>query len=260
MSFTRATLFSQRLFNIGYASTYEERPKWWVTVRESFSFDVDAGHKLTLYMANMAVNRRELEELKSWVEETVKLRLGFSEKSVVNAALYCVTNNLDRSSSREKMTSLLDDLAPQFVTDLFEKLSEIKKSKNLVSGKSSLSRKRTLEDVFGDDNQEDRGESSHFIKSKRKQSRFDALKDDNVPLPPAMPETSDRPTPMSNRQISEMVASMKKQIEERKKQINVMKQTTIPSAQQVQVTSQVNTLHSRGSYVLTHEFACMLIH
>ncbi|XP_015774527.1 PREDICTED: U4/U6 small nuclear ribonucleoprotein Prp3-like [Acropora digitifera] len=203
-------------------------------------------------MANMAVSRRELEELKSWVEETVNLRLGFSEKSVVNAALYCVTNNLDRSSSREKMTSLLDDLAPQFVTDLFEKLSEIKKSKNLVSGKSSLSRKRTLEDVFGDDNQEDRGESSHFIKSKRKQSRFDALKDDNVPLPPAMPETSDRPTPMSNRQISEMVASMKKQIEERKKQINVMKQTTIPSAQQVQVTSQFSNtnLTSAGANLI----------
>ena len=189
---------------------------------------------------DMAVSRRELEELKPWVEETVKRRLGFSEKSVVNAALYCVTNNLDRSSSREKMTSLLDDLAPQFVTDLFEKLSELKRSKNFNSGKSSLSKKRTLEDVFGDDNQDDRGESSH-LKSKRKQSRFDALMDDNIPLPPAMPETSDRPTPMSSNQISEMVASMKKQIEERKKQLNVMRQvqTTIPTAQPVQLTPQV---------------------
>ncbi|XP_068701394.1 U4/U6 small nuclear ribonucleoprotein Prp3-like [Montipora foliosa] len=187
----------------------------------------------------MAVSRRELEELKPWVEETVKRRLGFSEKSVVNAALYCVTNNLDRNSSREKMTSLLDDLAPQFVTDLFEKLSELKRSKNFNSGKSSLSKKRTLEDVFGDDNQDDRGESSH-LKSKRKQSRFDALMDDNIPLPPAMPETSDRPTPMSSNQISEMVASMKKQIEERKKQLNVMRQvqTTIPTAQPVQLTPQ----------------------
>lgn len=189
----------------------------------------------------MAVSRKELEELKPWVEETVKRRLGFNEKSVVNAALYCVTNSLDRSSSREKLSSLLDDLAPQFVTDLFDKVSQIKSSKNLSSGKISQSKKRTLEDVFGEDTGgEDRGDSSH-LKSKRKQSRFDALKDDNIPLPPAMPETAERPTPLSSSQISEMVASMKKQIEERKKQLNVTRQVqpTVPAIKSVPVTAQV---------------------
>ena len=171
----------------------------------------------------MAVSRRELEELKPWVEETVKRRLGFNEKSVVNAALYCVTNNLDRTSSREKLSSLLDDLAPQFVTDLFDKVSQIKSSKSSAAGKSSQAKKRTLEDVFGDDAGDDRSDSSS-LKSRRKQSRFDALKEDNVPLPPAIPETAERPTPLSSTQISEMVASMKKQIEERKKQLNVIRQ------------------------------------
>ena len=192
----------------------------------------------------MAVSRRELEELKPWVEETVKRRLGFNEKSVVNAALYCVTNNLDRTSSREKLSSLLDDLAPQFVTDLFDKVSQLKNSKSSGHGKSSQSKKRTLEDVFGDDAGDDRGDLSH-LKSKRKQSRFDALKDDNIPLPPAMPETAERPTPLSSNQISEMVASMKKQIEERKKQLNVMRpvQPAVPVVQSVPtVTAQVNTL------------------
>lgn len=187
----------------------------------------------------MAVSRRELEELKPWVEETVKRRLGFNEKSVVNAALHCVTNNLDRSSSREKLSSLLDDLAPQFVNDLFDKLSQLKSSKNPGSGKSFQSKKRTLEDVFGEDAGDDRGDSTN-LKSKRKQSRFDALKDDNTPLPPAMPETSDRPTPMSSNQISEMVASMKKQIEERKKQLNVMRQVqpVVATVQSAPVTAQ----------------------
>ena len=198
----------------------------------------------------MAVSRRELEELKPWVEETVKRRLGFNEKSVVNAALYCVTNNLDRSSSREKLSSLLDDLAPQFVSDLFDKVSQLKSSKSSGSGKSSQSRKRTLEDVFGEDTGDDRGDSSH-LKSKRKQSRFDALKDDNIPLPPAMPETSERPTPLSSIQISEMVASMKKQIEERKKQLNVIRpvQPTTPAVQPVPVTAQVNYTKDKNKYV-----------
>ena len=189
----------------------------------------------------MAVSRRELEELKPWVEETVRRRLGFNEKSVVNAALYCVTNNLDRSSSREKLSSLLDDLAPQFVSDLFDKVSQLKSNKSAGSGKSSQSKKRTLEDVFGEDTGDDRGDSYH-LRSKRKQSRFDALKDDNIPLPPAVSETSERPTPLSSIQISEMVASMKKQIEERKKQLNVIRQVqpTAPAVQSVPVTAQVN--------------------
>ncbi|KAL9976635.1 hypothetical protein ACROYT_G013957 [Oculina patagonica] len=183
----------------------------------------------------MAVSRRELEELKPWVEETVKRRLGFNEKSVVNAALYCVTNNLDRSSSREKLSSLLDDLAPQFVTDLFDKVSQMKSNKSSGSGKSSQAKKRTLEDVFGDDT-DDRSDLAN-LRSKRKQSRFDALKEDNIPLPPAIPETSERPTPLSTNQISEMVASMKKQIEERKKQLNVVRQVQPAAAPTVQATT-----------------------
>lgn len=197
----------------------------------------------------MAVSKRDLEELKPWVEETVKRRLGFNEKSVVNAALYCVTNNLDRSSSREKLSSLLDDLAPQFVSDLFDKVSQLKSSKSSSSGKSSQSKKRTLEDVFGED-ADDRGDSS-YLRSKRKQSRFDALKDDNVPLPPAMPESIERATPLSSNQISEMVASMKKQIEERKKQLTVIRQaqpaavpTVAPSVPKV--SAQVNICINRA--------------
>ena len=192
----------------------------------------------------MAVSRRELEELKTWVEKTVERRLGFNEKSVVNAALHCVTNNLDRSSSREKLSSLLDDLAPQFVNDLFDKVSQLKTSKSSASSKSSHAKKRTLEDVFGEDTGDDRGESAN-LKSRRKQSRFDALKEDNVPLPPAIPEISERPTPLSSTQISEMVASMKKQIEERKKQLNVIRQVqpAVPAVQAPQpppIPFQVN--------------------
>jgi len=184
----------------------------------------------------MAVSRRELEELKPWVEETVKRRLGFNEKTVVNAALYCVKNDLDRSSSREKLSSLLDDLAPQFVNDLFDKVSQLKSNKTSGAGRSSQAKKRTLEDVFGDDTGDDRTDMDS-LKSKRKQSRFDALKEDNVPLPPAISEVTERPTPLSSTQISEMVASMKKQIEERKKQLNVIRQVQPAAAPPVQAST-----------------------
>lgn len=211
----------------------------------------------------MAISRRELEELKLWVEEAVKRRLGFNEKSVVNAALYCVSNNLDRNSSREKLSSLLDDLAPQFVTDLFDKVTQLKSSKSSGSERSSKAKKRTLEDVFGDDTGDDHGESAS-LKSKRKQSRFDALKEDNIPLPPAIPETAERSSSLSSVQISEMVASMKKQIEERKKQLNVIRHVqpavpTVPTALPPPVTSQVNKVENglTADYPATRTIFCL---
>ena len=225
--------------NILYnALTLKERnPKWRleraVLKQNNFILILNV---LKFSTKEMAVSRRELEELKPWVEQTVKQRLGFNEKTVVNAALYCVKNDLDRSSSREKLSSLLDDLAPQFVNDLFDKVSQLKSNKTSGSGRSSQAKKRTLEDVFGDDMGDDRTDMDS-LKSRRKQSRFDALKEDNVPLPPAISEVTERPTPLSSTQISEMVASMKKQIEERKKQLNVIRQVQPAAAPPVQAAT-----------------------
>ncbi|XP_031571014.1 U4/U6 small nuclear ribonucleoprotein Prp3-like [Actinia tenebrosa] len=176
------------------------------------------------------VSRKELDELKVWIGESVKKRLGFNEKSVVKAALDCVSKNLDKRSSIEQLATFLDDLAPQFVEDLFNRVTQIKTNKLLSSHKSSSSRKRTLEDVFGDDT--DESSTTAVKSSKRKQSRFDALKEDNEPLPPAIPEPMDGPAHLNSSQISEMVANMKKQIEERKRQLQVTGQARgiIPSA------------------------------
>lgn len=167
-----------------------------------------------------SINRRDLEELKGWVEASVKKRLGFNEKSVVKAALDCVSMNLDKRSSVKELSTFLDDLAPKFVEDLFSKVVEIKNNKSSSSHKTSSSRKRTLEDVFGDDTDDSTSVGSKTT-VKRKQSRFDALKEDDDPLPPAIPETDEGPVHLNSSQISEMVANMKKQIEERKRQLQV---------------------------------------
>ncbi|KAK3742737.1 hypothetical protein QZH41_018948 [Actinostola sp. cb2023] len=82
---------------------------------------------------------------------------------------------------------------------------------------------------------------------KRKQSRFDALKEDNEPLPPAIPETDEGPAHLNSNQISEMVANMKKQIEERKRQlhIQVMSQGRVGMASISQLLPpHISSMHS----------------
>ena len=118
----------------------------------------------------MALSRKEVDEIKPWLKDTVKKRLGYSEKSVVNAAIQCLQNNLDKDSACKELTSLLDDLAPRFVDDLFSKLDRIRRPKS--SNRSSSNKKRTLEDVFGDsrDDEDTRNESETLKKRKKTRS------------------------------------------------------------------------------------------
>ena len=172
----------------------------------------------------MSLSKKELEELKPWVEDSVRRQLGYKEDTVVKIALFCVSKNLDRRSCCDQLSSLLDDnLAPQFVDDLFNIVTQLKQNKNTSSGKGAQQKKRTLEDVFGDKQGDDSG--SLQAMKKTKQSRFDALKDDDVPLPPTLPEQGEGPTPLSQNQISAMMATMKKQIEERKRQLTSLRQS-----------------------------------
>lgn len=45
---------------------------------------------------SMSLPKKEVEELRPWVERTVKKVLGFSEPTVVTAALHCVGKGLDK--------------------------------------------------------------------------------------------------------------------------------------------------------------------
>lgn len=86
---------------------------------------------------------------------------------------------------------------------------------NDASGRGTKE-KRSIQDVFGDD---DEANADKAVLSKRqKTSRLEALQDD-APLPPTLPEPIDGSAIMDATQVSAMVANMKKQIEERKKQL-----------------------------------------
>ncbi len=57
----------------------------------------------------MSLPKREMEELRPWVERTVKKVLGFSEPTVVTAALHCVGKGLDK---RKTIGNCINHLRP----------------------------------------------------------------------------------------------------------------------------------------------------
>ncbi|KAL0600838.1 U4/U6 small nuclear ribonucleoprotein Prp3 [Plecturocebus cupreus] len=66
----------------------------------------------------MALSKRELDELKPWIEKTVKRVLGFSEPTVVTAALNCVGKGMDKKKAAAHLKPFLDDSTLRFVDKL----------------------------------------------------------------------------------------------------------------------------------------------
>lgn len=58
------------------------------------------------FSSRMSLPKREVDELRPWVERTVKKVLGFSEPTVVTAALHCVGKGLDKRKTTGKMFAL----------------------------------------------------------------------------------------------------------------------------------------------------------
>lgn len=151
------------------------------------------------------------------MERTVKKVLGFSEPTVITAALHCLGKGLDKRNTIDKLRPILDDSAG-FVERLFEALEE---SRHIRSSKAAgeKNRKRDLKDVFGDD--ADTGIAKELppdgTAPKRKRTpRFEeVVEPEVVPGPP-----SESPTMLTKLQIKQMMETATRQIEERKKQLS----------------------------------------
>uniref|UniRef100_A0A8D0CSM4 U4/U6 small nuclear ribonucleoprotein Prp3 n=1 Tax=Sander lucioperca TaxID=283035 RepID=A0A8D0CSM4_SANLU len=91
----------------------------------------------------MSLPKREVEELRPWVERTVKKVLGFSEPTVVTAALHCVGKGLDKRKTIDQLRPFLDDSAGGFVERLFEALEESRSARGNKGG-GEKHRKRDL--------------------------------------------------------------------------------------------------------------------
>ncbi|KAJ7307195.1 hypothetical protein JRQ81_009184 [Phrynocephalus forsythii] len=161
----------------------------------------------------MALSKRELDELKPWVEKTVKRVLGFSEPTVVTAALNCVGKGMDKKKAADHLKPFLDDSTLRFVDKLFEAVEEGRSSRHSKSN-SDRNRKRELKDVFGEDSEISK-ESSGV--KKRRIPRFEEVEEEPevIPGPP-----TESPGMLTKLQIKQMMEAATRQIEERKKQLS----------------------------------------
>ncbi|XP_033100866.1 U4/U6 small nuclear ribonucleoprotein Prp3-like [Anneissia japonica] len=151
-----------------------------------------------------SMSRRELDDIKPWVEKTVKRVLGFPEPTVVTAALNCVSKGFDQSQTTEMLQPLLEKSAPKFVTLLFETMQEVETSR-----KMNKPRKRTFKE---DESMEE------IVKPKK--SKLPAHFSDELEAP--LPEPTPSPGQLTAAQIKEMMAHARKQITARKEQIDAM--------------------------------------
>nr|XP_033772319.1 U4/U6 small nuclear ribonucleoprotein Prp3-like [Geotrypetes seraphini] len=185
----------------------------------------------------MSYSKRDLDDLKPWVEKTVKRVLGFSEPTVVTAALNCVGKGMEKKKAADHLKPFLDDSTLRFVDKLFEAVEEGRSSKHSRSG-SDRSRKRELKEVFGDESDLSKDASRG---KKRRLPRFEEVEEEPevIPGPP-----TESPGMLTKLQIKQMMETATRQIEERKKQLSFIRPTASQriSSLQPERTSIGNTI------------------
>ncbi|CAC5421964.1 unnamed protein product [Mytilus coruscus] len=148
----------------------------------------------------MSLSRREWDEMKAQLEGTVNKFLGFSEPSLVTAALNCIDKGYERDKAIRKLSEILDDSqSEKFADKLFRVWDEFKAS----------SRKR----------QKRKENESNSEETKKKRKFVDDTTEAANPSPGQL--TTD--------QIKKMMTNATKMIEERKAQLAV----TMPVKQQM---------------------------
>uniref|UniRef100_A0A8C4T3X0 U4/U6 small nuclear ribonucleoprotein Prp3 n=1 Tax=Erpetoichthys calabaricus TaxID=27687 RepID=A0A8C4T3X0_ERPCA len=173
----------------------------------------------------MALSKRELDELKPWVEKTVKRVLGFSEPTVVTAALHCVGKGMDKRKTTDQLKPFLDESTSKFVDRLFEAMEDCRSSRHSKSS-SEKNRKRDLKDVFGDDQEIAREAAGDVAVKKKRVPRFEEVEEPEViPGPPL-----ESPGMLTKVQIKQMMEAATRQIEERKKQLSFVAPVSVPSS------------------------------
>lgn len=182
----------------------------------------------------MSLPKREVEELRPWVERIVKKVLGFSEPTVVTAALHCVGKGLDKRKTTDQLRPFLDDSASGFVERLFEALEESRNSRG-SRGSGDKNRKRELKDVFGDEVEGAKDGESGEVASKRKRvPRFEEVEEPEVISAPP----SESPAMLTKMQIKQMMEAATRQIEERKKQLSFVAPVPAGQSRMSQAPSQ----------------------
>ncbi|NXD99315.1 PRPF3 protein, partial [Chaetorhynchus papuensis] len=178
----------------------------------------------------MSLSKRELDELKPWIEKTVKRVLGFSEPTVVTAALNCVGKGMDKKKAADHLKPFLDDSTLRFVDKLFEAVEEGRSSRHSKSN-SDRNRKRELKRYSSECSRETTPLLDEVWEplpcGSVSQSEVEAW----LGLPVRLAErTHGAPSPSSSSVllvlIKQMMEAATRQIEERKKQLSFISPPT----------------------------------
>lgn len=144
----------------------------------------------------MSLTDREWDDLKALFDKAVNKFLGFSEPSLVTAALNCIDKGYDERKTADKLQAILDDKqAPMFAAKLFNVWEDYR-----ISSRSHRGKRRKFQD---DKEEKDEG---------KKKAKVDDI-----------PQTPDGPSPgqLTEEKIKEMMQTAQKLIQERKAQLGV---------------------------------------
>ncbi|NWI78635.1 PRPF3 protein, partial [Dryoscopus gambensis] len=169
----------------------------------------------------MSLSKRELDELKPWIEKTVKRVLGFSEPTVVTAALNCVGKGMDKKKAADHLKPFLDDSTLRFVDKLFEAVEEGRSSRHSKSN-SDRNRKRELKVIINYCSERSRETTLLRDEVSARLGRVPARCRVNPNSRPSAKENSLSAFP----QIKQMMEAATRQIEERKKQLSFISPPT----------------------------------
>lgn len=149
----------------------------------------------------MSLSSREWEDLKSLLDKAVHKFLGFTEQSLVTAALNCIDKGYDKKKTISKLEVFLDDRqAEKFSEKLFDVWDDYR-------NKSQRKKRK--------DGERERDEAS-----EKKKRRF--VDDGPVEMPVIPGPGNPSPGQLTGDKIKEMMANAKSMINERKTQLSAM--------------------------------------
>ncbi|XP_052796317.1 U4/U6 small nuclear ribonucleoprotein Prp3-like [Mya arenaria] len=160
----------------------------------------------------MSLTDREWDDLKALLDKAVNKFLGFSEPSLVTAALKCIDNGYDEKETADKLQAFLDERqAPMIAERLFDVWDSYRSS-------------------------------SKTHKTKRKKDDYDDEVEE-VKKKPKFTEQPDNPDPspgqLTEEKIKEMMQNAQKMIQERKAQL-MGNQQPPPTTQNTQAQKYMN--------------------
>ncbi|XP_063674814.1 U4/U6 small nuclear ribonucleoprotein Prp3-like [Bolinopsis microptera] len=124
-------------------------------------------------MSVETLGKSRTEQLRFWAGNKVKDLLGYSEDTVVTAAIACLGRRLTEGQTKEQLNPLLEEETGKFVEELYlrhQQLLEDKKydTKEIATIQQQPKiKKRGIEDVFGDDVEDSMDYSSRKVSKMR---------------------------------------------------------------------------------------------